>query len=512
MSQELISHSEDLKRLVDEGYEIEIRAGHLILHRVPYVTSERAVKYGQLVCTLAVNGSQTGAPPDHTMYFAGEYPCDDKGMPIEALRNSSNRQELAEGLWVDHYFSAKPPTGNYRDYHQKVTHYAQVIGRCARRIDPGAIGRAGRLELSPDQNDPFVFMETASSRAGITRMNESLAGDRIGIVGLGGTGSYILDYASKTRVSEIHLFDGDVYQQHNAFRAPGATGLEELERRVSKVALYAERYSKMRSGIVAHEADVTPANIEMLGDLDFVFVAVDDNATRHWLLPALEEAGVPFVDVGMGIEKVENKLLGVVRTSYCETPSSSSHERGDAQVRDVGEYERNVQIVELNALNAALAVIRWKKHRGFYLDLGGEDRSTYTIDGNHMVNRRSKAGRRAMKLAHEFVDSIPEELEDGVLYVSIRFGTVVHKCACGCGEEVVTPLGPAEWRLTYDGKTVSLAPSIGKLEFRLQIALLDRRRPGPVGSRLFGSRGGARSTDGKDAAGNVLSWGRCGHA
>ena len=70
-----------------------------------------------------------------------------------------------------------------------------------------------------------------------------------------------------------------------------------------------------------------------------------------------------------------------------------------------------------------------------------------------------------MKLAHEFVDSIPEELEDGVLYVSIRFGTVVHKCACGCGEEVVTPLGPAEWRLTYDGRTVSLAPSIGNWSF-----------------------------------------------
>ena len=57
-----------------------------------------------------------------------------------------------------------------------------------------------------------------------------------------------------------------------------------------------------------------------------------------------------------------------------------------------------------------------------------------------------------MNLAHKFVDSIPEELEDGVLYVSVPFGTVVHKCACGCGEEVVTPLGPAEWRLTYDGR------------------------------------------------------------
>ena len=70
-----------------------------------------------------------------------------------------------------------------------------------------------------------------------------------------------------------------------------------------------------------------------------------------------------------------------------------------------------------------------------------------------------------MRLGHKFVDHIPDELDDGVVYVSIPFGTVVHKCACGCGEEVVTPLGPAEWKLTYDGRTVSLAPSIGNWSF-----------------------------------------------
>ena len=385
MSQELISRRDDLRRLVEEGYEIEVRSGHLVLHRVPYVTNERTVKYGQLLCPF--DGPETGPPPDHTMYFAGEYPCDDRGAPLEALRNSSNRQELAEGLWVDHYLSAKPVGGTYQDYHHKMTHYAQVMGRCARRLDPGAVARAGKLILSADPNDPFVFMETASSRAGITRLNEKLAGDRIGIIGLGGTGSYILDYVSKTRVAEIHLFDGDRFEQHNAFRAPGPTTIQELQKRPSKAQLYRERYAKMRNGVVAHECDVVADNVDVLGDLDFVFVAVDDNATRRWLLPALDGMGVPFVDVGMGIEKTDDKLLGVVRTSYREAPTSAAVRDDEGGLRDVGEYERNVQIVELNALNAALAVIRWKKHRGFYLDLGGEDRSTYTIDGNHMSNR-----------------------------------------------------------------------------------------------------------------------------
>lgn len=70
-----------------------------------------------------------------------------------------------------------------------------------------------------------------------------------------------------------------------------------------------------------------------------------------------------------------------------------------------------------------------------------------------------------MRLRHEFVEYIPEQLDGGVLYASMRFGTVVHRCACGCGEEVVTPLGPAEWKLTYDGRSISLEPSVGNWNF-----------------------------------------------
>jgi len=64
-------------------------------------------------------------------------------------------------------------------------------------------------------------------------------------------------------------------------------------------------------------------------------------------------------------------------------------------------------------------------------------------------------------LTHEFVEYIPEQLKDKVIYVSIAFATVAHKCCCGCGNEVITPLSPTDWKLTFDGKTVSLDPSIG---------------------------------------------------
>lgn len=67
--------------------------------------------------------------------------------------------------------------------------------------------------------------------------------------------------------------------------------------------------------------------------------------------------------------------------------------------------------------------------------------------------------RTAVK--HEFVEFIPEALEEGILYVSIPYATVVHKCCCGCGREVVTPLSPTDWELRFDGKTISLYPSVG---------------------------------------------------
>ena len=73
--------------------------------------------------------------------------------------------------------------------------------------------------------------------------------------------------------------------------------------------------------------------------------------------------------------------------------------------------------------------------------------------------------KQPVTFKHEFVQFIPEELQEGTIYVSIRFATVTHLCACGCETKVVTPLKPTDWKLTFDGKTVSLHPSIGNWDF-----------------------------------------------
>lgn len=75
---------------------------------------------------------------------------------------------------------------------------------------------------------------------------------------------------------------------------------------------------------------------------------------------------------------------------------------------------------------------------------------------------------KTSQFRHEFVEFVPERIEDGVVYVSIPYATAIHRCACGCGHEVVTPLSPTDWRVIFDGKSVSLDPSIGNWSFDCQ--------------------------------------------
>jgi hypothetical protein len=92
------------------------------------------------------------------------------------------------------------------------------------------------------------------------------------------------------------------------------------------------------------------------------------------------------------------------------------------------------------------------------------------------------------RLRHEFVECVPEDLEDAVIYISLPYSTAVHKCCCGCGEEVVTPFSPRDWSLTYDGVSVSLHPSIGNWNFACESHYWIVRdnvmwEPAPLGAR-----------------------------
>jgi hypothetical protein len=71
-------------------------------------------------------------------------------------------------------------------------------------------------------------------------------------------------------------------------------------------------------------------------------------------------------------------------------------------------------------------------------------------------------------LKHNFVDVIPDIINEGELYISLKYCTAIHKCACGCGNEVITPISPKDWQVTFNGKSVSLYPSIGNFNLECQ--------------------------------------------
>jgi len=228
MPHALISRSPDLGRLAADGYEVDIVGSYLVIRNVPYVDAARQVQRGSLVTALTLAGDTTTRPGDHTTLFSGELPCDVSGNGLVHILASSVHQDLGGGLLVDHYLSSKPAVGFYVDYYEKMTTYLAIISGPAEAIDPDATARTFRVIENEDPGSPFVYLDTATGRARIGAISRKLELRRVGIVGLGGTGSYILDLVAKTPVEVIHLFDGDVFLSHNAFRSPGAASVAEL--------------------------------------------------------------------------------------------------------------------------------------------------------------------------------------------------------------------------------------------------------------------------------------------
>ena len=386
MQQPLTSRSPDLKRLVDEGYEVEIYSGHLLLRNIPYVTPARTIKRGTLVSVLNMAGDVVAPPVDHVALFAGEMPCDPDGQPLSTIIIGQGASTLADGLVTNVTFSSKP-SGGYSDYYHKMSTYAAIISRHAQRLDPSVTARTFALIESSEVDTVFKYIDTASSRSQIGGINDKLKIGAIAIVGLGGTGSYILDMVAKTPIKDIHLFDGDILGQHNAFRSPGAVPIESLKTPQSKVDYFKSIYSQLRDGIHAH-GYIDEDTVALLQNMDFVFISIDKSHWRKLLVDKLEDFGVPFIDVGMGVIEDCGTLLGQLRvTLSTDATREPARRRLPLSNDDVeNEYDRNIQIVELNALNAALAVVRWKKHMGFYIDITQEHTSLYQIDSNFLVH------------------------------------------------------------------------------------------------------------------------------
>ena len=388
MSARVISLNQDLKKLRDEGYELEIKEGHAIIHNVPYLNVDQTIQKGIFISPLRMNGDLVKYDGNHVIFFQGTHPYRADGQPMSGIDHCAYSGRVVAGNRVNFSFSNKPQ-GGYRDYYEKFTRYIEILQVEAQAIDPTVTAKTFK-RIAEDENSIFVYADTNASRATITDITDKLRCQKIGIVGLGGTGSYVLDQVAKTPVSEIHLYDGDIFCQHNAFRAPGAPCKELLEESRRKTDYFAEVYGHMHKGIVSHPVFVTEANTRELTALDFVFLCMDTGEHKRVIINTLMEHNIAFIDTGIDISEHNRELLGTARTtSVCfgDTVSDMDVQVVEENisfepVTDADLYRSNIQTAELNAFCALMAVIKWKKHCGFYQDLCPYQNRVYnTNDG-----------------------------------------------------------------------------------------------------------------------------------
>ncbi|MFJ8076979.1 ThiF family adenylyltransferase [Streptomyces sp. NPDC096176] len=383
MSTALLARDPDLARLLDDGYDITLVASHIII-RIPYVTENRTVERGFLAHPVTVSGDRFVSGTDHRIWFGGSTPCDEHGLPLTLA--TPEPRAIADNTQANFMLSSKPPNG-YPDQYTKITAYVRIVADHAHALDPTATPTPGAAWHEIDDDSPFAYRDTATSRAGITAINRRFRGHRIAIVGLGGSGSYILDQVAKTEVDSILLIDGDTFDNHNAFRAPGAPTLDTLRTRPPKATHFASIYANMHQGVTACAQYLDEDNLDLLEGATFVFLASDDAASKPAIIDWLEAHDVPFIDVGMGIEEIDGRLSGLLRiTTSLPGRRDTARERIPRPAPERDAYASNIQTADLNALNANLAVIRWKRSLGIYADATDEAHTTYSLITNEIAN------------------------------------------------------------------------------------------------------------------------------
>ncbi|WP_411815977.1 ThiF family adenylyltransferase [Hyphococcus sp. DH-69] len=391
MSQQLISRSPDLNRLVAEGYALRIESNFLIVEEIPYLDADGNVRRGAFVCPFHSNGEMATPPAgDHVMWFSGAFPCDRHGHRLEALGMTSPSMQRVGELEINQAFSNKPRGASgprdYRDFYEKVVTYEAIIMREVHAVDPSATSKVGALPATDAPDGPFIIPDTASARAGIADIGDQLSTEVVAIIGLGGTGSFIFDQVARSPVMEIHPFDGDKYYPHNVLRSPGTPSRGDLQPPPFKVDFHAERLGQIKRGIQPHPVYFTPENLNLLEIITFAFVSMDLGPFKRSIIEKLEALSIPYVEVGMGLHRSGDTIGGTLRAVLSHDANRDAvrpHIPLDAPGEDA-LYTNNIQIADLNSFNANMAIQLWKAHRGFYVNLG-EDVWIYQLDTRTLI-------------------------------------------------------------------------------------------------------------------------------
>jgi hypothetical protein len=368
---QLVNHNQDLRRLLEKGYAVGIDSGYLIIRDIPYLDDQKQLQWAGFVAKLEFVDKLTVKQDDHQIWFSGSVPHGLDGKPIPNLAGGPTTLPLGEAskdVVVQRRFSNKPKvTGAFADFFEKIESYVTIIAGPAMELynaNPYTFRSVEKMSESV-----FKFHDTLTSRAEITDLSAKFEKDIVAVIGTGGTGGYVLDFLVKTPVREIRAFDFDLFHVHNAFRSPGR--LEESELGKPKVDVYRGRYDNFRHGLVFERKFIESSSTAELDGVTFAFVCVDKGSARAKIFDLLISKGIPFIDVGMGLHRKREPINGLIRATYYSTEDAQRvRNKGLATMADEPDdiYRTNIQISELNALNACLAVIRFKQLRGFYFE------------------------------------------------------------------------------------------------------------------------------------------------
>lgn len=362
----------DLQSLVDDGFHVSLEGQHLVIHRVPYVTKDCTVAYCSLISTYCEHEVAAGYINDHTVFVVGEIPYRDDGISLEAAMVANASKQIIAGRSAGCQLSYKtePLNAMLANYYSKMTHYVRKLGSYVEAIDASANVRGVGSFTARAVPSVFHFPNGSSARAGLEAYEQKLELQKVAIIGLGGTGSFLLDGLAKTPVKEIHLYDHDILEPHNAFRFPSALPMDIVFGRRKKTDVLADVYGQFRSGVVSHPERITEANLHEVEHCQFVFIAVDHGPSRGLVARYLIARGIPFIDVGIGIDKRTETLKLHARARVTLITPSTAHLIDTLPVADDTDEAvyGNIQLSELNALNANLALIRYKQHLQFFTD------------------------------------------------------------------------------------------------------------------------------------------------
>lgn len=363
----LVSHNEDLSRLVEKGYALGFDSEHLVIRDIPYLDVNHDLKWGAIVSKMVAVDEFKKKLHDHQILFCGSHPHHVDGTPVNGLGGGTATVALeGKDLVVERSFSTKPPEG-YKDFFDKIENYVTII--CGPAIH---LHNANPLTFRTNEtitDSIFKIHDTLTSLAEIGDLNHRFKNDVIAIIGLGGTGSYLLDFLVKTPIKEIRGFDKDLFYAHNAFRSPGTLDTDELNK--PKAEIYMKRYDNFRHNLKLEAQFIHAESIKELDGVTFAFVCVDKGSSRKEIFDLLIKMRTSFIDVGMGLDRKKGPISGGLRVvHYGPDNADDVLQKQLTPLTDEKDaiYNTNIQIAELNALNACLAIIKFKQLRGFYAD------------------------------------------------------------------------------------------------------------------------------------------------